>query len=616
MIKKFIFLVTVCLSGQVALAQYGYWQQHVDYQMEIDMNVETHQFTGKQRLVYTNNSPDTLNRVFYHLYFNAFQPGSMMDHRALNIADPDQRVGDRISKLSPSEQGYHKIDKLTQDGVALKYHVEGTVVEVDLAQPILPNGQVEFYMEFNSQVPVQIRRSGRDNAEGVAYSMTQWYPKMAEYDYEGWHADPYVGREFHGVWGDFDVKITIDKNHVIGGTGYLQNPHEIGHGYEPEGYEVKEPLSGKLTWHFKAPRVHDFAWAADPEFLHVKKQVPNGPMMHFFYQPDTTGNWAKLPDDAVEAFEIQNGLFGKYPYDQFSVIQGGDGGMEYPMATLIANDGDYGGLLSVTVHEALHNWYYGVLATNEGKYPWMDEGFTTFAQHVVLDSIYRNGALNPHQRQLEGLAGLYRAGLVEPATTHADHYHTNYAYGITSYHRGCLFVRQLQYIVGEESFWTGMKRYFTDWGFKHPTPNDFIRVMEKVSGLELSWYLELFIGTTQFTDYSIEDVKKEKKKRTSIHLQRNGQMPMPVDVHVVDKEDNLTIYHIPMTIMRGEKPDENKGHRVVLSDWPWTDPHYSFEVELKKNKIKSIEIDPTIRMVDLNNLNGVYPYPKERKKKK
>ncbi len=162
-------LIAVLISGPT-WAQYGYWQQHVDYQMEIDMNVETHQFTGKQKLVYTNNSPDTLTKVFYHLYFNAFQPGSMMDHRALNIADADPRVGDRISKLSPSEYGYHKVDKLTQDGVDLEYYVEGTVLEVELSQPIYPNGQVEFFMEFNSQVPKQIRRSGRDNAPAFSFT--------------------------------------------------------------------------------------------------------------------------------------------------------------------------------------------------------------------------------------------------------------------------------------------------------------------------------------------------------------------------------------------------------------------------------------------------------------
>ena len=227
-------LVGLSILGFFSFAQAqnntSYWQQHVDYTMEVDMNVEDYNYTGKQELVYTNNSPDTLDQVFYHLYFNAFQPGSEMDVRSLTIQDPDRRVVDRISKLEPDEIGFLKVSTLTQDGTALTYNVAGTVLEVSLAKPIAPGESTTFNMDFNGQVPVQIRRSGRNNAEGVALSMTQWYPKLAEYDFQGWHADPYIAREFHGVWGDFDVKISIDADYTIGGTGYLQNP-EIGHGY-------------------------------------------------------------------------------------------------------------------------------------------------------------------------------------------------------------------------------------------------------------------------------------------------------------------------------------------------------------------------------------------------
>jgi hypothetical protein len=610
---RFIIAFILIILGTVDFiqAQSLYWQQHVSYQMEVDLDVETHRFTGVQKLVYTNNSPDTLTRVFYHLYFNAFQPGSMMDVRSKTIADPDSRVADRISVLKPDEVGYHKIQSLTQDGVEVSYHIQGTVAEVDLGKAILPGESTEFLMKFESQVPVQIRRSGRDNMEGISYSMTQWYPKMAEYDYEGWHADPYIGREFHGVWGDFDVKISIRKDHVLGGTGYLQNPEEVGFGYQKDGVAVNPPLEEKLTWHFNAPNVHDFAWAADPDYLHGKRQVPNGPVLHFLYQPDTTGHWDTLMDQTVEAFQIQSGLFGKYPYEQFSVIQGGDGGMEYPMATLITSHGSMAALLSVTVHEALHNWYYGVLATNELKYPWMDEGFTTFAQYTVLDSIYRNGSSNPLERQMNGVVSLQLSGLAEPASTHADHYHTNYAYGITSYHKGAVFLRQLQYIVGKENFWKGMTRYFNDWGFKHPTPNDFIRVMEKISGMELSWYLDLYIGTVKFSDYGIKDVRKRKKGMATVDLERIGQMPMPVDVRVTDKDGNEMLYHIPLSIMRGEKPNEGGKSMVVLEDWPWTHPDYSIDLAIKKRKVKSIEIDPTVRMVDINRDNNHYPEVKK-----
>ncbi|MCB9205132.1 MAG: M1 family metallopeptidase [Flavobacteriales bacterium] len=605
----------LALVGFSAIAQHGYWQQHASYQMEIDMDAAKHQFAGKQKLVYTNNSPDTLTKVFYHLYFNAFQPSSMMDVRSRTIPDPDPRVGERISKLKPDEIGYHQINKFTQDGKPLEYHVQGTVVEVNLSKPILPGGKSEFLMDFHSQVPLQVRRSGRDNAQGIDFSMTQWYPKMAEYDYEGWHADPYVGREFYGVWGDFDVKISIDKNYVLGGTGYLQNPNEVGHGYQEQGAEVKQPLGEKLTWHFVAPQVHDFAWAADPDYIHDIQYVPNGPTLHFLYQEDTTGHWLKLQKEFVTAFGIMNDKFGKYPYKQFSVIQGGDGGMEYPMATLIQTDGrTYGGLLSVTVHEAFHNWYYGVLASNESKYPWMDEGFTSFAQDYVLNALSGYKSSNPHLGDVKGLARLHENGLQEPLTTHADHFQTNYCYGVSSYGKGAVFLMQIEYIIGEDAFWKGMKRYFNEWKFKHPAPNDFIRVMEKTSGLELHWFMDLWVGTTQIIDYSIEELDKEKKGRTEIELKRNGQLPMPLDIKLVDKDGNVSWYYIPVGLMRGEKPVE-KGQegRVVLPDWEWTNPTYSFEVDLKKKKIESVEIDPSTRMADLNNINGIYPFPKERK---
>src|SRR5690606_7520530 len=152
----------------------------------------------------------------------------------------------------------------------------------------------------NGQVPVQIRRSGRNSEEGVALSMTQWYPKLAEYDFEGWHANPYIGREFHGVWGNFDVTLKIDKNYVVGGTGYLQNPNEIGHGYETG--TVKRPSGDKLSWHFVAPNVHDFTWAADPEYVHDTAQVPDGPLLHFFYKNNDSikANWKALQPKTVE----------------------------------------------------------------------------------------------------------------------------------------------------------------------------------------------------------------------------------------------------------------------------------------------------------------------------
>src|SRR5690606_6625329 len=238
------FFLTAVIFSAFAQNNNSYWQQEVDYKMNVQMDVKTFQYKGKQELKYTNNSPDTMKKVFYHLYFNPFQTGSEMDGRPSTIAGPDSRVGDRISKLSPSEIGYIKPTLLTQDGASVKYTIRGTVMEVMLNKPILPGKSTVFNMDWDAQVPLQVRRSGRNSSEGVASTMTQWYPKLAEYDFEGWHADPYIGREFHGVWGDFDVTITIDENYTIGGTGYLQNPAEVGHGYQSPNQKTMKPVKG------------------------------------------------------------------------------------------------------------------------------------------------------------------------------------------------------------------------------------------------------------------------------------------------------------------------------------------------------------------------------------
>ncbi len=309
----------IVLPSSVGAQNNGYWQQHVDYKMEVDMNVENYRYTGTQKLTYTNNSPDALGRVYYHLYFNAFQPGSEMDVRLQSIEDPDGRMladgKSRIAALSENEIGYLHISSLSQDGVPVSYVEEGTVLVVELAKPIPPGGKTVFDMQFNGQVPLQIRRAGRNSSEGVALSMSQWYPKLAEYDFEGWHADPYIAREFHGVWGDFDVKLTIDKKYTVGGTGYLQNPQEIGHGYEAQGTKVAKTKGKTLTWHFKAPMVHDFMWAADPDYLHDTLQVEDGPMLHFLYKndPEIIENWKKLQPKAAEMMQFFNKNIGEYP---------------------------------------------------------------------------------------------------------------------------------------------------------------------------------------------------------------------------------------------------------------------------------------------------------------
>ncbi|GGG13115.1 peptidase M1 [Dokdonia pacifica] len=604
-ILKCILFVGVCaISITNSNAQNtSYWQQHVDYKMEIDMNVNNYQYDGTQELTYTNNSPDTLTQVFYHLFFNAFQPGSEMDVRSRTIPDPDPRVGDRISKLAPDEIGFMKVNSLSQDGKNTSYTVAGTILEVTLAQPILPGQKTTFNMDFTGQVPVQIRRSGRNNKEGVALSMTQWYPKLAEYDFEGWHADPYIGREFHGVWGDFDVKITIDADFTLGGTGYVQNGNKVGHGYQDKGASATPRTKrGKYTWHFVAPNVHDFTWAADPNYRHDTIIGENGVELHFLYKnnPEIIENWKKLQPKTAEILSYFNKHIGKYPYKQYSVIQGGDGGMEYAMCTLITGERSFGSLVGVTAHEFAHTWFQFLLATNEAKHEWMDEGFTSYISAKAMNEVMQQNRENPVSGSYSGYYRLVESGYEQSQSTHADRYNRNFAYGVAAYSKGAIFLSQLGYIIGEENLEKTIKKYFNDFAFKHPTPNDIKRTAEKVSGMQLDWYLTDWTQTTNTIDYAITEVVEDGNK-TKVTLSRKGTMPMPIDLQVTTNKGETT-YYVPLRMMRGEKP--NTTNYTLLEDWPWTNPTYTFTIDVPMSKIKSMTIDSSTLMADINRENN------------
>ena len=558
------------------------WLQHVDYKMNIDMNTTTYQYKGDQTLVYTNNSPDVINRVYYHLYFNAFQPGSEMDVRSRTIADPDRRVGNRIGKLKPNEIGYIKVNSLSQNGTTLNYETVGTVLEVKLSKPIQPGEKVTFKMDFDAQVPVQIRRSGRNNAEGVALSMTQWYPKLAEYDDEGWHADPYIGREFHGVWGDFDVSLTIDKDYVVGGTGYLQGEPVVS--------------GAKKTMRFLAPRVHDFTWAADKDYIHDTYQVSNGPLLNFYYKRDLPAenlkNWKDLQADTAKLMEFFSENIGKYPYDQYSVIQGGDGGMEYAMSTLITGKRSYGSLLGVTAHELAHTWFQFLLASNEAKHEWMDEGFTSYISALAMNSLRDEPRENPTSGSYRGYIGLAKSGREQPLTTHADRYKYNGAYGAAAYSKGAVFIAQLGYVIGEDNLKKTLKRYFNDFAFKHPKPMDVIRTAERITDFELDWYLIDFGQTTNTIDYGVKSVNGK-----TVILERIGQMPMPIDLSITYTDGSKEGFYIPLQMMRGEKPTD----ATIIDDWAWAYPTYTFKT-LKD--VAFVEIDPSGMMADINKENN------------
>ncbi|CDS91718.1 M1 family metallopeptidase [Sphingobacterium sp. PCS056] len=596
----------------------GYWQQAVDYKMNIDVNEKTYQYDGDMQLKYSNNSGQSLKKVYFHLYFNAFQPGSMMDNRLSNIADPDKRMAtnigtkekpkyqSRIATLTPKQIGYQKIKSLTINGNNTSYKVDGTILEVTLPNEIEDGETATFDMTWEAQVPEQIRRSGRNSKEGVALSMAQWYPKMAHFDEFGWHLDEYIGREFIAPFGNFDVTVNINKNYILGASGVLQNPTEV------KGYVAKPKIrakDNKVQWHYIAKNIHDFVWAADPKFVVDSASSKQGIHVYTVYIPESDSvktNWKTALGLATEFFDFNAKTFGAYPWPTYTIIQGGDGGMEYGTATLVTGGRNLKSLVGVIFHEAAHSWYQHLFGINETVDEWFDEGFTSYVEELAMQNLFeKRGAIeaNPSIDAYRAYYKLALSGKEEPASLLADYYNTNYAYSNEAYNKGQVLAVQLGYIIGKDNLDKTFLEFYKQWKFKHPTPNDFKRIAENISGINLKWYFNLFINTTRKIDYAIKTVSDKE-----ITLQNKSDFAMPIDLLVTYEDGTKELFYIPLREMRGEKPAENfkiyEGiKRTTLEDWNWTQP--SYQVNLTKKPAKVI-IDPSLRLADVESSDNTW----------
>ena len=634
MLNKIASLLTLfVMSVLFSNAQADRWQQRINYNIKASLDVNTNIIKGTEEIVYDNNSTDTLTKVYFHLYWNAFQPNSVMDIRSRELGkntmtnrrgdvvkDWDARVTDRIEKLSPTEIGYQRVSTITINGKAQNLIEHETILEVQLTQPILPKSSVKMSVAFEAQVPKQIRRSGRDNAEGVRYSMSQWYPKMVEYDYQGWNTNPYIAREFYGVWGNYDVTLQLDQNYMVAATGVLQNPTATAN------------AQGVKSWNFKGSNIHDFVWAADDHFKHLSKEVRKGLTLHVYYkEKDARADsaWGNVLWAAEKMLPYMEKKFGAYPYPQYSFIQGGDGGMEYAMATLLKGPG-----LGTVFHEWMHSWYQHILGTNESLFPWMDEGFTSYAEEAVsyeynqtfatsspfISAREKAQILVGNERaktQLPavqygnymGYLGLAKSGLEEPMSTHSDHFNTNYAYSSAAYSKGGTFLGFLGYIIGDSVRDKVLINYYNTWKFKHPNANDFIRVAEKTSGIQLEWFKEYWVNSTKTVDFGLNDIQATPTGAI-ISLQRIGKMPAPLEVLITYKDGSSELHYIPLDLMLANKVAEGNDNRIVHPECKWVQPTYTFETSKPLSALKSIEIDPSFRLPDVNRSNNKLDIPK------
>ncbi|AZB22971.1 M1 family peptidase [Kaistella haifensis] len=604
--KMRYFFVFTFFFALFSAQQNPYYHQYAKYKMDIDVNAQNFTYQGKQTLTYTNNSPDELKVVYFHLYWNAFKAGSMMDQRVQNQGkNGDSRLQingiSRLASIPKEEEGAQNIHFIKQNGKDLKFEVQETIMKVELNTPLKPNSSTTFTMEWDANIPQQIRRSGRNNREGIDMTMTQWYPKIAEYDYDGWATFDYVGREFHAPFSDYEVNIKIDKEYVIGAGGNLENPMEVK-GYDANS-TVKTDDKNKATWKWTAKNILDFAWAADRDYTVENFTVLDGPKVFYVYQKsEKTKLWEESKPYITKFFQLMNAAFGRYTYPTYAFIQGGDGGMEYGMCTMmLGNATSLEGLVGLMVHEGGHSWNQQILAYNESVRPWMDEGFTSYYESYVMHQLFppAKPVANPFVGSLNSYRNFVKRGIEEPAVWLGDHHDNGTAYSFASYVKGELFLVQLGYIMGEQNLSLVMKEFYNQWKLKHPTDRDFMHIAQKISEMNLKWFHHYWINTTKTIDYSVKNVKYESNS-TTITLENKGSVPMPIDFSVLTKDKKVVNYQIPLNMTHTWKKKDIYGNFETLNYWPWTQKEYTITIPYNKSQISALGIDFSQRLADVN----------------
>jgi len=604
--NKSLFFVFSLFFALFSAQKGPYYQQRAEYKMDIDVDAKNFTYNGQQTLKYTNNSPDDLDVVYFHLYWNAFKPGSMMDQRvAAQGKNGDSRLQvngvSRLASIPKDEEGAQNIHWIKQNGKNLKFEIQETIMKVYLDTPIKANSSTTFTMEWDAVIPMQIRRSGRNNREGVDMTVTQWYPKIAEYDYDGWATFDYIGREFHAPFSDFEVNIKIDKNYVIGAGGTLENPSEVK-GYETKP-SIKADKSNKVTWRWTAKNMLDFAWAADRDYTVESFVILDGPKVYFVYQKsDKTKYWSEAKPYVTKFFQLMNATYGRYVYPSYSFIQGGDGGMEYGMCTMILGEAkSLEGLIGLMVHEGGHSWNQQIMAYNESVRPWMDEGFTSYYDDMIMYQLFPPATAkpNPFTESIEGYRRFVKRGIEEPAGWLGDHHDNGSAYSVASYTKGEMFLVQLGYIMGEENLAMVMKEFYKEWNLKHPTDRDFMHIAQKISGMDLTWFHHYWINTTKTIDYAIKDVKYDENS-TTITLENKGTVPMPIDFSILTADKKVMNYQIPLNMTHTWKSKDIYGDFKTMNYWPWTQKEYTLTIPYNKSQISALGIDFSQRLADIN----------------
>lgn len=602
-----------------------YWQQDVQYKIDATVSVETNSISGKEDLNYWNNSPDTLTYVYFHLYQNAFIKGSY-----LHQLEAVNKVKSHLGKKEAAGLGI-VVDNVTVNGQPAKTELDNTIMKVYLPQPLYPGGKVAFHMGFETYYDngATRRRMQMWDAWGFKhYNGTQWFPKISVYDRKlGWDTYQHLNKEFYGDFGTYDVSLNFASNYIVEATGMLQNKDEVLPGdllkkldianfagkkwNEAPSTIIPYKKGERKTWHYVANNVHDFAFTADPSYR-IAIKYWHGIQCEAIVQEPHARGWQNGADYVAKIIQTFSENIGMYQYPKMVAADAQDG-MEYPMLTLDGgSDPTYRGLL---VHEIGHNWFYGMVGSNETYRAAMDEGFTQFLTAYGLNKL--EGENMPEGR----IKSKYRRRFAEPTNTrdrnvlypytldalnqnevalntHSDDFNNGLNHGggyREVYFKTATMLYNLQYTLGDSLFQMAMQHYFNQWRFAHPYFEDFKSSVIQYTHVDLNWFFDEWFETTKTLDYGITAIKKIPGQDSfSVHFRRNAPMQMPIDFTVTAKDGSKYSYYIPNTWF-------NKNTSAITLPkwygWGTLDAHYNAHISVPSG-IKSVQIDTTYRFGD------------------
>jgi len=584
-----------------------YWQNRADYDLQATLDTAKTTLHGALRLRYTNNSPDTLRFIWMQMEQNAFADKSLNSF----IFPQESRFGARGFEGGDIVERFDQLNTRAGPRTAVKRRVEGTMMKVDLAEPLAPGKVATFSVAWHFLIPEHgADRMGRD---GALYELAQWYPRVAVYDdVRGWNIEPYLGQgEFYLEYGDFDYAVTVPAGYIVAGTGELTNPHEvltaeqitrlarasrsdstiqIISAAELQNGAARTRKAGTLTWKFRAMNVRDVAWAASPQFIWDASSW-KGKMAYAYYRPSALDTWKEAADMSRQSIIEYSDRWLEYPYPQISAIEGPISGMEYPMVAMENRSKDKYDLYNVVTHEIGHMWFPMIVGSNERVHMWQDEGFNTFINTFSEARRYpeKGDQLTRALGEREYVEAAMKRDVDGPIEMNPDRIEPPLL-GLEAYVKPSVGLQLLrQEIMRPAAFDDAFRTYAQRWKFKHPTPADFFRTMEDVGGRRLDWFWrEWFLENPHF-DQAIDTVVTKTAGDT-------------LDVAVMFGNRARGVLPIHARFTFGDGSVENYDYPAEV--WSTNTTHYVRRYRFVGKKLTGIELDPDRRLVDLNRDNN------------